>query len=648
MKKYIILVLLFVFSGCAKQAPVNLHSEDVSNAGAPEAVLPNDDASDVALPKDVASDTEALKDSESDAEPPKDETPQTMQLKDGVICPVYYTYFQNEALHERYFDETMMDEGIKCSDDKIYCYGDNQVPIPAPKEEGYACRLISSEDDYGQYRYEPFKVDSSLISESEYMGAQYPFCDDTAMRGNNHIRFGQDRYVWLCYEDMCKCGGKPCPYGSECYYGKCIKHEQNEDEDEGDDACKHSMGGWMSDYTTYHTEPKKAKKSDDDDNDDESEDEAQDIKLYRCGKEWFEKHSNVTCIPHPSGDLLKFDICLNLTDAEWAEYEKKKAEADADQSYEKQMMEILGVSSTVDMPDALSGKMLPWNFKLKKCECKGKTCASDTGCYKGKCVDIANLKPLPKGFVWKLGRPYCEKAPCSCGNQKCSESQWCIEGRCFDTRDVMKVDGKYIQYGLYEFSRPAGINHYFNAETQEALPRDHLVGMNNLLWLDIVTHRHTALCDDPVLPKDMTGYQCVVSRVDNGCNEAWMERYAFNGWHCMADEGCACGEGRCSKYARCYHGQCVYDSVYMAMACGIDQTMFGGRSKADMRGWCKCGASLVPPYMNGYICNHDWDEDGMKCWLKAGCACGDVTCKYGDYCLEPGKCADEEMLKTTR
>ena len=646
MKKYIILVLVLVFSGCSKQSPVHTPSEDTPNESATEEVLPNDSAPEAEPPKDNAPEAEPPKNSAPEAAPPQDETPQNMQLKGGVICPVYYTYYQNEALHERFFSDTMMDDGIKCSDDKIYCYGDNQVPIPAPKEEGYSCTLISSEDDYGQYRYEPIKADSSLISASEHMSEQYPFCDDTALRGNSHIRFGQDRYVWICYEDMCKCGGKPCPSGSECYYGKCIKHEQNEDNENGvDDACKRSMGGWLSDYTTYHTETKKAKKTEDDD---ESEDDAQDTKLYRCGKEWFEKHSNVTCIPHPSGDLLKFDFCPELTDAEWAEYEKKRAEADADQSKEKQMMEILEFSTTADMPDALSEKRLPWDFKLKKCECKGKTCASDTGCYKGQCVDIANLKPLPNGFVWKLGRPYCEKAPCKCGNNKCSEAQWCIDGRCFDTRDVMKVDGKYIQYGLYEFSRPGGINHYFNEETQEALPREHLMGMNNLLWLDIVTHRHAALCDDPVLPKDMKGYQCVVSRVDNGCNDAWIERYAFNGWHCMADEGCACGDGRCSKFARCDHGQCVYDSVYMAMACGVDQTMWGARSRADMRGWCQCGASLVPPYMNGYMCNRDWDEDGMQCWLKAGCACGDVTCQYGDYCLEPGKCADEETLKTMR
>ena len=105
--------------------------------------------------------------------------------------------------------------------------------------------------------------------------------------------------------------------------------------------------------------------------------------------------------------------------------------------------------------------------------------------------------------------------------------------------------------------------------------------------------------------ENVEDYICVIDKVDNACAEGATDTYAFRGYHCMKDDGCACGDTKCDKFARCYEGQCLYDEIYTAMACAADYDLWGfgeGKVAVDERGWCVCGASHTPPNMPGFDC----------------------------------------------
>ena len=567
-------------------------------------------------------------------------------LQPIVVCPKYYTSSEDTDTYTRWGSDIA--NGVRCSDNKIYCFGDNQKPELIPEvPDGYECMQIGGYSNEKRFKYEPDVVSQERLSEDTDVIEQYPFCaNGGTYRDVVKLSFSNiyTQYAWECQDKECICGGKPCRFGSQCYREQCIESKLkwifDEDgvtdkyeivkESQEEDACHQADGDWYHDYIYYRSQMTEADESDE-----------RSSHMYKCGDTWFEKDSNMTCIPHPMGDVIKFDLCPDLTEEEWKQYKEQKAKYDAEDSKEKQAMEILGVTSSVDTPDGLAGKTVVWNIGFEKCRCGNETCAEDTGCYQNHCVDLANLKPLPDGFVWKTGRPYCDKENCTCEKDICHSGQWCIEGKCFDNRDVMKIDNQYIQYGFYNYSLPMNINNYFDEETQQALPRDHYVNLNNLPWLDIITHRSTALCDDPVLPDNLEDYHCIVAHTDNGCDEGFVDSYAFYGWHCIKDEGCDCGQNHCEKNARCYQGNCIYDSIYLAMSCGTDIDKWMMKAKANENGWCDCGVSLIQPNQNGYIC---MGGEGMKCWQKNGCICGDTSCQYGDYCVTPGKCINESDL----
>ena len=94
------------------------------------------------------------------------------------------------------------------------------------------------------------------------------------------------------------------------------------------------------------------------------------------------------------------------------------------------------------------------------------------------------------------------------------------------------------------------------------------------------------------------------------------------------------------------HGHCVYDWIYLVMSCGSDLASGGMSAQADDAGWCKCGASYTPPYLDGYLCRDGLGGDGigMQCWRKDGCACGDITCPYEEFCAAPGRCVDRDEM----
>ena len=519
-----------------------------------------------------------------------------------LICPAVRQTNRKDAtpFHEVAFT---LNDGVLCSDGKYYCYANGQTPIPAPQNSvGYECtNLIDFDVDYRGSQFE--ELTTNIENE-------YPYCEGSDAAKVRISLMTKHILKWVCTDESCECGGQTCPRNSVCEKERCIPPTQI---DWPDDApiCEHM------DYRGYawYSDPIP---EDDDPND-----------IY-CKDTTIQPRSNRICLAHPRGSLTYHRFC---PDQPGASSGNSIQNVHIDE--ENQAISIAMNLS----PSELRDKWFPMTAgdKTDTCQCGAQWCEAETACLNGTCVDIATLQPLPSNaYRGNYGRPLCSEPSCPCGTTQCRQNEYCIEGACFDTPDVMKVDGRYIRYGAYIFT---GTDYYYDPNTYEALPRDHYQTLSEVMWLDIVTHRMSALCEDPVLPANIEDYICVLDNIDNACAEGAVDTIAFRGWHCAKDEGCACGDTTCSRHARCYHGQCLYDTVYLAMACNSDYTLWGHEgTKADERGWCLCGGSTVPPNMNGYQC---LGNVGMSCHLNDGCDCGNARCKYLDYCVSPDNCADD-------
>ena len=334
------------------------------------------------------------------------------------------------------------------------------------------------------------------------------------------------------------------------------------------------------------------------------------------------------------------------------------------EKYRELQRAVLAGKATPGMPYTQKARKPRWDARLQNCFCEDELCAPGTGCLDGHCVDLATLTTLPEGFVWWGGRPYCDGETCLCGAEACHRGEWCIVDKCFDSPEVMKIDvdipgvvtvrDKYMRYGKYEYT--GHDSSFFDGQRDEPLPRDEYLPIDPIVWMDIRLHRYAAMCTEPDMLENLSDYLCIAVEVDNGCYEAPQDAYSYRGYHCIREEGCACGDTTCPKHGRCYHGACIFDEVYIAMACSADFNQWGHGEGiwADANGWCHCGASVVPPYMSGYVCEAPEyhypiiEFTGMRCGLHAGCACGDATCARDEYCLRPGTCASLEDTRTTK
>ena len=518
-----------------------------------------------------------------------------------LVCPNYYRIEDMAALSEDERELLDSPDGIVCSDGEAYCYAYGQMPVKLPENgSGYECMPVSG-----------FASGVSFVEMEHYDSTAYPYCDgDNSKRrlyprGAGVMRSGGSRRAWVCVdEELCECGEKPCKKGAICENEVC--HAASQDDQA---LCERTESG---DYRSYQSEL--------------SDEDAQDGDKRKCGSAWLDASDNRVCLHLPVGDVPKYQICS--TDKKASKKKVKKADSEDEE-------EGMGLSWLPAMN--LRAKIVYLDAERQGCTCGKEKCSGDTACWEGRCVDIADMQPLPsKDYQWAFGRPRCNKGKCACGSESCRKGEWCISGRCFDSPDVLKVEDRYIRYGQYEYKNYLN-KYYYDYDKDEPLPRDHYKYLTEIEWVDILTHSASARCEDDDMPENLDDYICVIDNVDNGCGEGMVDTYAFRGWHCMKDEGCACGAGRCGKHGRCYHGQCLYDDIYLAMACAHDYLLWGhgDEVKADAEGNCRCGQSVMPPNVAGYVCESD---SGMICGLRKGCACGDAVCAKGDYCLEPGKC----------
>ena len=560
-----------------------------------------------------------------------------------VRCPEYYRLGNPEEVASKDDHWLASPDGIVCSDGRPYCFAKGQEPVLIPEySEDWECQDI--------------EIDNPEDS-GERVEEAYPFCGRAEeKRRIKAIRHKERMRAWICVSEMCFCGDEPCAEGNRCHDGVCSRCrdgvcdpetegltyeamyiqdgalDEDAEDSQGEEGAESSQekpanacDNMETSHDTYYPEFKG-------DPADDRSSYVDYVRTYPCGDAWLKSYSNRYCLAHPAGDMVMHSICPALPG--------QKAVGAIDDVHIDAENQVISMDMDDDALETMRRKPLKFAQPDRDtCACGEEWCASDTACWKKHCVDIATLEGLPsKDYHWNQGRPYCAAASCTCGENKCPQGEWCIEGRCFDTPDVMKIEDKYIKYGLYVNTI---IEHYYvDEEKYEALPRDHFAPLDEIAWLDIVVNQSSAQCEESAMLENVEDYICVIDKVDNACAEGATDTYAFRGYHCMKDDGCACGDTKCDKFARCYEGQCLYDEIYTAMACATDYDLWGfgeGKVAVDERGWCVCGASHTPPNMPGFDCE---PYAGMECRRHGGCDCGGETCAYGDYCAKPGKCVD--------
>ena len=63
------------------------------------------------------------------------------QTQPVIVCPKFYTSSEDTDTYKRWDDDIV--NGVRCSDGKIYCFGDNQKPELIPEvPDGYECKQI--------------------------------------------------------------------------------------------------------------------------------------------------------------------------------------------------------------------------------------------------------------------------------------------------------------------------------------------------------------------------------------------------------------------------------------------------------------------------------------------------------------------------
>ncbi|MBO4349769.1 MAG: hypothetical protein J6A01_02340 [Proteobacteria bacterium] len=202
------------------------------------------------------------------------------------------------------------------------------------------------------------------------------------------------------------------------------------------------------------------------------------------------------------------------------------------------------------------------------------------------------------------------------------------------------------------------------------------------------TRRLNDSCRGVPYPKGSSGFACIVGIIKATDNYPDLEiiRYLPNeiGWICTENNGCTCGESSCSYQQSCIDQQCVdftwiknnipyktsmdyyskeeqvYAKYYTiceqkeGCPCGKTQCYFDGfcmfneychysgphnetmcpgiDTTINDNGTCSNGKYLYGPFLYQNTLEH-----GLMC-LQDKCACGEVECAKGHYCVEPGRC----------
>lgn len=570
-----------------------------------------------------------------------------------LVCPnmdrhyYRYAYTDFDTYDSEWRGEAF--DGVECSDRQKYCYGQDNSPILQPKApDGWTCRYVASmprDKDYlREYMYFD-DVDSFMV------------LADSLHRQKR--RFTQWAYMksWVCEEkDGCVCGGKTCPQDAlcvneECYCnnetyitGNCSRlppelngqdryEVENHDEDVFDADENGRLYGKMSsngvyinynDSNLYYTYRKPLR----DNNGETIENEYE----YFCHGSKIDYPLLQHCLVLPDGRIA---LHLEIFD-EWylSEYLQEKeckgiSASDCEERfYDERNSEDVDVERKRRSTDPLY-------------QCGHETCVYGETCVDEHCVGMGTLNPLPSNdYVWANYLPLCKaEEGCQCSSSQCKMGQYCIENACFDNPFRRKINGKWIQYGSVMTDYYA-INYAAGDDNVDSFDRG-IGPLFNALWFDILTNKEAEACDNFSMPDNVDDYVCVYDGREDGCGEAPQMYVSMAGYRCNNSSGCLCGSTMIPKYAGCRNGKVDYDALYQTLACHHEMNIYLAEDniaiaeQVDDKGWCKCGLSIVPPNMKGYVCE---SSHAMICKLQAGCECGTATCQYNEMCIKPGEC----------
>ena len=167
-------------------------------------------------------------------------------------------------------------------------------------------------------------------------------------------------------------------------------------------------------------------------------------------------------------------------------------------------------------------------------ECRYQSCVSETcnpgdKCMSG-CVYVGGLEGVFK----------CEEGDCECGTRRCGKNQICAYGNCYFGGEIRN------DFGDCEFKEEWDICGTGDPPAQ------------------IISYTCPKRCSADIPPKVQDSYE-YIRRSMGDCHGV-----DIGLWMCTSEDGCACGDTRCSKGVSCIDGKCVLLGMY-------DNDMWNGR-----------------------------------------------------------------------
>ena len=624
-------------------------NENAGNGAAAESpdLQPEASQKDVteAHPKDSVPDASGAKtEPETKPEPeaetePEEPEPPTIDVPEGGWAWEKLTdacdYVSPEWPYDEldYLLEQDGDGGTECRDGKTYCYGPDNTPIVRPESEGWTCRYVAKMPSkyYKPNSYEYFVWRKGAWYYEDNHRARQLFAKGALLK------------TWLCEDDSCECGKTSCPRDAACIEGKCFCNDKSiassghckldtvkprNKDDQDTIKQRSSLKGLKMDEDDENIYYTSMKTNDDDE------------QMRYCGKFLLTDHEVQHCVTLVDGKIAVFFEPANLRErfdnGADDENDKYLMDLEAEKKFCESYCEDMNCSEEDSL--CVNGLLRRRDIEAERnsnidnpsYQCGKETCVNGEICLDNHCVGLSTHQKLPEGYTWSAFMPSCHKEDgCACGAEKCKFGQYCYERKCTQTPFVQKYKGKLIHYG-------AMTNGY-----EDAVHYDHILPPKDDIWFDILTDSDSLACDNATMPANVGDYQCVFERLRDDRGESPQQVVTAKGYYCAQEKGCACGGGSCPMHTRCLQGKCLYDGIYMTLACHYDSNMVKNVQDVnsvlhylDERGWCHCGASFVPPNLPGYEC----DGSGMLCMQKEGCACGKVKCNKNQYCLKPGEC----------
>ncbi len=236
-------------------------------------------------------------------------------------------------------------------------------------------------------------------------------------------------------------------------------------------------------------------------------------------------------------------------------------------------------------------------------------------------------------FEWleEVDAGVCIEGNCPCGDGACPQYSVCHNGQCICGHNVGTNYGEFycqIEVGNFETEWSLSYEHVLICQNEKGCHTKDGQYYNNG-----AKGNSGIMSSKNIYPEDEEDIDTESDSLETDSeNMSEIENGGVN--RCDLPEGCACGNEVCPWGATCDDNVCVYDDFY-------SRHWFPQYVNVDQSGNGICAGMILKPqwgvdFHQSYICS----DMGWLCKQKDGCACGNVQCDAGAYCITPGVCTE--------